>query len=153
MLPKFILKNLLSFNYNIYTWWYKLRNIKNLTILAVFLIISVTSIQAMVTVVPRAEESYTCYDYSVEYTKSHPDWICVTMSQNQWFRGTTHMVNCKLNSDGSLMIHDGLLKSDYTLYGWEDYQYYHFWYDKTPVRNYIVMQDNTAKFLEYSNIN
>ena len=108
-----------------------------------------TSIQAMVTVVPRDEESYTCYDYSVEYSATHPDWICVTMSQNQWFRGVTHMVNCKLDSDGSLMIHDGLLKSDYTLYGWEDYQYYHFWYDKTPIRNYVVMQDNTKEFLNY----
>ena len=106
-----------------------------------------------VTVVPKSENSYTCYDYSTEYVKEHPDYICITLSQNQWFHHVTHIVAGKLNSDGSLNIHDGLLQTDYTLYGWQKYQYYHFWYDnKTPIRNYVVMQDNTQAFLNYSAI-
>ena len=96
-----------------------------------------------VSVKPVAEESYTCYDYSVAYAREHPDWGIVTMSDNQYFRGVSHMVNYQLTESGSLNIHDGLYKTDYTCYEWQGYKFYHFWTEGTPIRNYKVLQDNS----------
>lgn len=102
-----------------------------------------------VTVIEAPETAWTCYDFSTHFAKENPGWGIVTMSENQWFRGVSHMVNCKNVTADSMEIHDGLYGVDYTLYDWQDQGFYHFWgKDSKPIRNYIVMQDNRYAMLE-----
>jgi hypothetical protein len=96
-----------------------------------------------VTVIEAPVSSWTCYDFSTHYAADNSDWGIVTMSENQLFRGVSHMVNCKNVTADSIEIHDGLYGLDYTLYGWQEQGFYHFWQkDETPLRYYHVMQDN-----------
>lgn len=118
---------------------------KLLYILILLLIVSPTS---AVSIIPKQKESYTCVDYSREFQKENPEWGCVTMAHNQWFHGSTHMVNYQLiNNNTDMMIHDGMYDSDYTICNWkaDEYTFYHFWFNQTPVRNYVIMQDNREK--------
>jgi len=91
------------------------------------------------------QEKWTCYDWSVNFARENPEWGIVTVSDNMWFNsnaGFSHMVNYQIIDNETLLIHDGLYKNDYILAGWQLQGYYHFWVNETPVRNYIVMQDN-----------
>lgn len=96
-----------------------------------------------VEIIPKSKESYTCYDYSVEFREQNPDWGIVTISNNKYFYGISHMVNYQLMDDGTLKIHDGLYKYDYVYEGWERVDYYHFWGDdEIPKWNYRFLWDN-----------
>ena len=122
--------------------------IRNLIIAFIVVLLSI-NLTGAVKVIPAPVEKWTCYDYSINYAKENPDWGVVTISDNQLFRGTAHMVNYKLLSDGRLSIHDGLLEADYTIAGWQYGDYYHFWLNGcTPLRNYRIVQDNSKEFLE-----
>jgi hypothetical protein len=95
-----------------------------------------------VRIIKASSDSWTCYDYSVDFAKENPDWGVVTISNNQLFRGISHMVNYKLLSSERMAIHDGLLEADYTIVGWQYGNYYHFWINETPKRIYVVIRDN-----------
>lgn len=111
-----------------------------------FIILLITPVQA-VSIIPASKDYWTCYDYSVDYAKNNTEWGIVTMSDNQYFHGVSHMVNYKFGNNNSLMIHDGLYNLDYTLYVWQDCgKYMHFWDNSTtPQRYYKIMQDNRAE--------
>ena len=95
-----------------------------------------------VRIIKASSDSWTCYDYSVDFAKENPDWGVVTISNNQLFRGISHVVNYKLLSSERMAIHDGLLEADYTIVGWQYGNYYHFWINETPKRIYVMMRDN-----------
>lgn len=102
-----------------------------------------------VQVIPKTQDDFTCFDYSIAYAKENPDWGIVTISNNQWFRGVSHMVNYQFTENNTLMIHDGLYQYDYELYDWQGAHFYHFWLEnETPCRNYKVLQDNSHLFTE-----
>ena len=95
------------------------------------------------TIIERTQADWTCYDYSVNFAQTHPGWGCVTISDNRYFKGTSHMVNCKVVSLDTLRIHDELYHGDYLLYNWEiSKQFYHFWVESSPIRNYMILDDN-----------
>lgn len=102
-----------------------------------------------VQVIPKAQDDFTCFDYSIAYAKENPDWGIVTISDNQWFWGLSHMVNYQFTENNTLMIHDGLYQYDYELYDWQGVQFYHFWLEnEIPCRDYKVLQDNSHLFTE-----
>lgn len=84
----------------------------------------------------------SCYDESVRYEKEHPEWGCVTMSDNQLFHGTSHMVNYQVEGE-NLSIHDELYGLDYTIYDYTNSGvFFHFWGNETPVRVYKFLRPN-----------
>jgi len=88
-------------------------------------------------------ERWTCYDYSVDFEKNNPDWDCMTISKHRFFYGTSHMVNYQFYSDTKMIVYDGGFDNIYYINNWQwDYDYYHFWLDGTPVRNYRYLLDN-----------
>jgi hypothetical protein len=99
-----------------------------------------------VSIIPVTEDKWTCYDYSVNFAKENPEWGIVSMSTNMWFKGTSHMVNYKIIDGGdSLLIHDGLYRTEYEIYNFRYAGYYHFCFkNETPVRYYRVMRDNSG---------
>lgn len=114
--------------------------------IAMLILLFMSPAQA-VQITPKTQDSWTCFDYSIAYAKEHPDWGIVTISTNQLFWGVSHMVNYQFTEEGYLQIHDGLYKTDYTLYDWQGTQFYHFWLeDETPCRNYKVLHDNSYLF-------
>jgi len=111
------------------------------------LLLALCSPTGAVSVVPVSQDHYTCYDYSVKFAENNTGWGIVTVSDNQWFKGTTHTVNYKIVTDNILQIHDGMRNADYLVGGWEKQGYYHFWVNETPRRNYHIMQDNRQKLI------
>lgn len=88
-------------------------------------------------------EQWTCYDYSVDFEKNNPDWDCATISNHRFFYGVSHMVNYQMYSDTQMIVYDGLLDNMYYINNWQwDIDYYHFWLDSTPWRNYRYLLDN-----------
>lgn len=86
---------------------------------------------------------WTCYDYSVDFEKNNPDWDCVTISNHRFFYGVSHMVNYQFYTNTQMIVYDGLLDNMYHINNWKwDYDYYHFWFDCTPWRNYRYLLDN-----------
>ncbi len=111
-------------------------------VLLIFLIGSVSSTSA-IEVVP-SKKLQTCYDYAVNYSMTNPDWGLVVISRNQLFRGPSHMVNYKVLPDGDLLIHDESIKKYYVMHEWRNSNlFYHFLLGERPVRNYIVLKDNS----------
>ena len=104
---------------------------------------------------PVSKEYWTCVDYSFDYHQKHPDYGLVSISSNQLFRGVSHVVNYKvIDSNGTLLIHDGRYDADY-IYGnwWNDQCYYHFWRpDESFVRTYNFLRDNRDFVLSKCNI-
>ena len=94
-------------------------------------------------IVPNSQK-LTCYDYSTNYHVEHLDWGRVTISNNPYFRGISHMVNYLVIDNETLKIHDGLYNADYVYSGWnDDGLYYHFWFNgSSPWRNYKFLYDN-----------
>lgn len=89
------------------------------------------------------QDYWTCYDYSIDFARNNPEWGIVTMSDNPFFFGISHMVNYKI--DGDLMyVHDGLYGDNYIYSGFEySPEYFHFWdKNQTPLRTYIFLTDN-----------
>jgi hypothetical protein len=100
------------------------------------------------------EDSWVCYDYSIDYSRKNPEWGIVTMSGNRCFKGISHMVNYKMVND-SMFIHD-------EMYGYDchfrfdnrtidnpyyKYTFYHFYdINETPLRNYRYMLDNSETY-------
>jgi hypothetical protein len=119
------------------------------TILTSMVIAASIAFTGAVTVVEAPVEKWSCFDYSTHFAAENSDWGIVTMSQNQWFRGVSHMVNYKNVTADSMEIHDGLYGQNYTLYDWQDQKmFFHFWKKESmPVRNYRVMQDNRYEIL------
>jgi hypothetical protein len=118
-------------------------------IIIMFILILFISPAQAVQVIPKPREAFTCVDYSLEFAQKNPDWGIVTLSNNQLFRGVTHMVNYQFTKEGYLKIHDGMYQADYILCGWQGTQFYHFWLEsETPCRNYRVLQDNSNLFIE-----
>lgn len=95
-------------------------------------------------------DGWTCFDYTVEYNRQYPEWDMVVISDNQWFQGTNHLVNYKINEDRTLLIHDEYLLIEYEIGGWEyddgPFDYYHFYINnETPSRNYRYLTPNAEK--------
>ena len=87
-------------------------------------------------------EHWTRYDYSVDFEKNNPDWDCVTINNHRFFYGVSHMGNYQMY-DNTMIVYDGLLDNMYYINNLQwDYDYYHFWLDSTPWRNYRVLLDN-----------
>lgn len=114
------------------------------------LILLLISPAQAVQVIPKTQDDFTCFDYSIAYAKENPDWGIVTISDNQWFGVFSHMVNYQFTENNTLMIHDGLYQYDYEIYNWQDAPlFYHFWLEnEIPCRNYKVLQDNSHLFTE-----
>lgn len=88
-------------------------------------------------------EQWTCYDYSVDFEKNNPEWDCVTISNYKFFYISSHMVNYQMYDNTTMIVYDGLLDNLYYINNWQwDYNYYHFWLDSTPWRNYRFLLDN-----------
>jgi hypothetical protein len=116
-----------------------------LAIITFVIAIALTQTVGAVSIIPVPQEKWTCYDWSVDFARENPEWGIVTISDNQWFNsniGVSHMVNYQKVNNETLLIHDGLYGTDYIVAGWQLQGYYHFWINETPVRNYVVMQDN-----------
>ena len=110
---------------------------------------------AAVQVMPKSQEHWTCFDYSVDFSAKNPDWGIVTMSDHPAFRGVSHMDNYKLDKKNPkiMYVHDGLYKNDYQIANWcVSDKYYHFWINDKPARNYLVMRDNKNVILKQYNI-
>jgi hypothetical protein len=106
-------------------------------------------------VISKSQEYWTCVDYSKNFTERNPEWGMVTLSDNQLFHGTSHMLNYKILDNGqTLLIHDGMQHADYKDSGWYISQsYYHFWQkDETPARTYKFLRDNRQIILKAYNI-
>lgn len=85
---------------------------------------------------------WTCYDYSVDFENDNPDWDCVTISNHKFFYGVSHMVNYQFY-DGRMIIYDCLFDNMYYVNGWDiTRDYYHFWFNDMPLRNYRYLFDN-----------
>jgi hypothetical protein len=112
------------------------------TIVTLVIAITLSQNVSAVSIIPVPQEKWTCYDYSVNFAKENPEWGIVTVSDNQWFHGITHMVNYQKINNETLLIHDGMWEMDYVIAGWQLQGYYHFWVNETPMRNYVVMWDN-----------
>lgn len=123
-------------------------------LIAVLLLVSVNSalgapindyVGALEQTVNRSDrvDYWTCYDYSVDFEKNNPEWDTVTISKHKFFYGVSHMVNYQMYDDAKMIIYDGLYDNIYWVNNWQwDYNYYHFWLDSTPVRNYRYLLDN-----------
>lgn len=89
-------------------------------------------------------ERWTCYDYSVDFEKNNPDRDCVTISNHRFFYGISHMVNYQIYDNTTMIVYDGLLDNMYYINNWQwDMDYYHFWLNSTPWRNYRYLLDNS----------
>ena len=102
-------------------------------------------------VITRAEpviienrNSWTCYDWSTQFKEDNPEWGILTMSNNIYFKGVSHMVNYQLRGN-DLLIHDQLYQWDYTIYNYSTSGIcFHFWGEnETPVRTYKFLRVNT----------
>ena len=117
--------------------------VKKLIILILSFFILTSVVAARPTIIERTQSDWTCYDCSVNFAQTNPGWGCVTISDNQCFKGTSHIVNYKVVDLETLKIHDELYHGDYLLYNWKiSKQFYHFWVESSPIRNYIVINDN-----------
>jgi len=88
-------------------------------------------------------DTWTCFDYSMNYSHHNPEWGMVVMSDNKYLSGKNHVVNYMISSEGYLLIHDGLLNINYLIKGWEydsegdTLDFYHFYIDsEKPTRHY-----------------
>lgn len=115
-----------------------------LSVIKLFFLFVACFLLSLFAVAAVQAENWTCYDYAKNYTEVNPEWGRVTISENMYFRGTSHLVNYKVLNNDTLLIHDGMRDSDYILAGWKNGGFYHFWIDETPVRNYSIMRDNRA---------
>jgi hypothetical protein len=100
------------------------------------------------------KSTWVCYDYSIDYSRNHPEWKIVTMSGNSGFRGVSHMVNYKMVGD-FMLIHDEMYGNNlYFRYDrrttdnpYYEEAYYHFYdVNETPLRMYMYMADNSETF-------
>lgn len=115
--------------------------------IGVFIGSAIIPASAQVCHVVSDKAHWTCYDFSTDYAKNNQGWGIVTISYNCLFKGVSHTVNYRIGENNSLIIHDGLYNTDYTLYDWESVYYCHFWINKIPVRNYMFLQDNKGEIL------
>jgi hypothetical protein len=88
-------------------------------------------------------DSWTCYDHSLNYANENPDWEILTLSTSRFFYGSCHNVNYKIDGD-KLIITDVSNHCNYTInnFQYNDRQYYHFWIDEYPIRNWRFLRDN-----------
>ena len=109
-----------------------------LSVTLIFLLINpVTAVS-----IRENKEAWTCYDYSIDFEKTNK-WDCVTISEHQYFKGISHMVNYQIEGE-NLNIHDGLYQMDFTIYDYKNSGlFFHFWLDTKPVRNYKFLWDNS----------
>ena len=100
---------------------------------------------AEVSIVPVSNESWTCYDYSVNLANDDPTWGVLLIGDNRFFRGVSHFVNYKLIDGDTVFVHDGLYDVEYNITDWQftDISCYHFYVDgEHPNRYYVRMFDN-----------
>ena len=89
------------------------------------------------------KNSWTCVDDTVSYTRENPEYIPVSISQHPFFRGVSHMVAVKFIDDTMIHVVDDQHNASYYINGWfNDGNYYHFWIDAEPLRNYVFLRDN-----------
>lgn len=104
-------------------------------------------------IVRENEEYWNCVDYSVSFMRENPEWSCVTVSSNKYFKGVSHIVNYRIVGDGTIEIKDNMFETNYILCGFEnDTMYYHFWQGE-PVRNYKWLRANSPQLKNISQIN
>jgi hypothetical protein len=114
--------------------------LRKLLLLGIIILLSINPSSAVE--IRENKEAWTCYDNSINYEKLN-GWDCVTISENQYFKGVSHMVNYQLEGE-NLIIHDELYKMDYTIYDYKNSGlFFHFWFDVKPVRNYKFLWDNS----------
>jgi hypothetical protein len=103
------------------------------------------------------EDTWSCYDYSINYARENPEWGVVTLSNNPCFYGQSHYVNWKVEND-MLYLYDSQynVKCGFEIdklcmmecNEWFKPCYYKFWsVDETPHRNYRILQDNSMEWL------
>jgi hypothetical protein len=103
------------------------------------------------------KDTWVCYDYSINYARENPEWGVVTISDNPCFYGISHCVNWKI-SNNNLILYDSQydIKNEFPIdnvcliecNNWFKPAYYKFWsIDKTPLRNYIRLQENSEAYL------
>jgi len=116
--------------------------LRKLLLLGIIILLSINPSSAVE--IRENRNSWTCFDFSQEYEKLN-GWDCVTISENQYFKGVSHMVNYQIEGE-NLNIHDGLYQVDYTIYDYKNSGlFFHFWFDVKPVRNYKFLWDNTPQ--------
>ena len=94
-------------------------------------------------IVRENKEYWNCVDYSVSFMRDNPEWGCVTVSSNKYFKGVSHIVNYRIVGEGTIEIKDNMFETNYILCGFEnDTLYYHFW-ENEPVRNYKWLRANS----------
>lgn len=104
-------------------------------------------------IVRENKEYWNCVDYSVSFMRDNPEWGCVTVSSNKYFKGVSHIVNYRIVGDGTIEIKDNMFETNYILCGFEnDTMYYHFWQGE-PVRNYKWLRANSPQLKNISQIN
>jgi hypothetical protein len=87
--------------------------------------------------------AWTCYDISTTFENNNPEWDCVTIGTDQYFKRNSHMVNYQIDGK-NLEIYDGFYLIAYTIYDYQNTsEFYHFWHESTPVRNYKFLWDNS----------
>ena len=47
------------------------------------------------------QDDWVCYDYAIDYAQNNSEWGVITVSSNPNFKGTSHMLNYRIN--GSVM--------------------------------------------------
>ncbi len=106
-----------------------------------FLFLLVSPASAKLDIVRPDKDLWVCVDYSTNYMRENPEWKCVSMSNNIYFKGISHVVNYQLEGE-NLNIHDEMYGIDYTI---EDYKNsgicFHFW-ENEPIRNYKFLRVN-----------
>lgn len=104
-------------------------------------------------IVRENEEYWNCVDYSVSFMRENPEWGCVTVSSNKYFKGVSHIMNYRIVENGQIEIKDNMYETNYILCGFEnDTLYYHFW-EGEPVRNYKWLRANSPQLKNISQIN
>jgi len=100
------------------------------------------------------QAGWVCYDYAIDYARDNPEWGVVTISNNRYFYGVSHMVNYNI-SNGDLILLDIHAKTievmplEYVHEGMLGFNpaFYHVWdANCTPLRNYRLLMDNSGEW-------
>ena len=90
-------------------------------------------------------EGWDCVDYSLDFVDNNPEWMVLSISRSRNFCPESHMINCIIYDNETLIVYDGFNDVMYRIGGWQwdHIDYYHFWVDgEQIVRNYRRLPDN-----------
>lgn len=78
------------------------------------------------------ENLWSCFDYSMDFSRNNPDWGIVLISTHPQFRGmgNSHFVNYQIVGD-SLLVRENDSDWEYLIDKWQydtcTFEYYHFY--------------------------